>query len=128
MVRRGYALLCVALALVTMPIAAGCFKTKTSIIAPAQPKTFLYVTNSEFLDAVVYVLSGGQRIRLGTANSNRTTTFEIPSHMIFGATSLSFVADPIGGRARQSTGDFVIDPGDEVELHLESGRLLLTKR
>ena len=88
----------------------------------------LRVTNGEFLDAVVYVVNHGQRIRLGVASSNRTTRFEIPKHLVFGATPLSFLVDPIGGNARPSTGDMVIDPGDDLELRLNGGRLLLTKR
>jgi hypothetical protein len=108
--------------------AAACHKPKSSIIAPEQPKTMLHVTNGEFLDAVVYVVNGAQRVRLGVATSNQTTTFEIPSHLIFGATPLSFLAHLIGGNTRPSTGDVVIDPGDDLELRLNAGRVLLTKR
>ena len=88
----------------------------------------LYVTNGEFLDAVVYVVDRGQRVRLGVASSNRTTTFEIPKHLLFAATPLSFVLDPIGAPARPSTGEIMIDPGDELELRLDGGRVVLTKR
>ena len=106
----------------------GCHNSKSSEPAPEQPKTMLHVTNSEFLDAVVYVIDHGQRVRLGIASSNRTTTFEIPKHLLFAATSLSFVLDPIGAPARPSTGEIVIDPGDDLELRLEGGRVVLTKR
>jgi hypothetical protein len=106
----------------------GCQKARSSIIVPEQPKTMLRVTNGEFLDAVVYVVNRGQRVRLGVANANRTTRFEIPKQLVFGATPLSFLVDPIGGNTRPSTGDMVIDPGDDLELRLNGGRLLLTKR
>jgi hypothetical protein len=109
-------------------IVGACHKPKSSIIAPEQPKTYLHVRNGEFLDAVVYLVAGSQRVRLGIASSNRTTTFEIPSHLIFGATSLRFAVDPIGGKARPSTGDVVVDPGDDVEMRLDGGRVVLTKR
>lgn len=119
----------IAVALGMPPLVLGaCHKAKSSIIAPEQPKTFLHVQNGEFLDAVIYVVTGGQRVRLGIANSNRTTTFEIPAHFVFGATPLRFQIDPIGGRARPSTGDLVIDPGDDVEMRLDGGRVVLTKR
>ena len=88
----------------------------------------VHVTNGEFLDAVVYVVERGQRVRLGVASSNRTTTFEIPPHLLFSATELSFFIDPIGAPPRPSTGDVVIDPGDELELRLGGGRVVLTKR
>ena len=108
--------------------AAGCHKSKLSQPAPVQPKTMLHVTNGEFLDAVVYVVERGQRVRLGVASSNRTTTFEIPPHMLFSPTALSFLLDPIGAPARPSTGDVVIDPGDDLELRFSGGRVVLTKR
>lgn len=92
------------------------------------PKTILHVANGEFLDAVVYVVDRGQRVRLGVASSNRTTDFEIPAHLLFAATPLSFVVDPIGAPARPSTGDVVIVPGDDLELRLNGGRAVLTKR
>ena len=107
---------------------SGCHTARPSQPAPEQPKTILHVTNGEFLDAVVYVVEHGQRVRLGVANSNRTTTFEIPKHLVFASTPLSFVLDPIGAPARPSTGEVVIDPGDEVELRLSGGRVVLTKR
>ncbi|HEY2375353.1 MAG TPA: hypothetical protein VGH98_05210 [Gemmatimonadaceae bacterium] len=107
----------------------GCHNGKPSEPVPVQPKTWLHVTNGEFLDAVVYVVvDRGQRVRLGVASSNRTTTFEIPPHLLFSPTSLSFVLDPIGAPARPSTGDVVIDPGDDVELRFSGGRVVLTKR
>jgi hypothetical protein len=92
------------------------------------PKTMLHVANEEFLDAVVYVVDRGQRVRLGVASSNRTTTFEIPQHLLFGATALSFVVDPIGAPPRPSTGDVMIAPGDDLELRLNGNRAVLTKR
>ena len=108
--------------------AGGCHRGGSSQPAPEQPKTFVHVTNGEFLDAVVYVVERGQRVRLGVASSNHTTTFEIPPHMLFSATALSFVLDPIGAPARSSTGDVVIDPGDDLELRFSGGRAVLTKR
>lgn len=117
-----------ALWLSLLAVIGACQKPRSSIIVPEQPKTVLRVTNGEFLDAVIYVVNRGQRVRLGVANANRTTRFEIPKHLLFGATALSFLVDPIGGNSRPSTGDMVIDPGDELELHLNGGRLLLTKR
>lgn len=106
----------------------GCWHGKPSL-APEQPKTMLHVTNSEFLDAAIYVVvNRGQRLRLGVASSNRETTFEIPPHLLFSAVAMSFTIDPIGGPPRPSTGDMVIAAGDEIELRLSGGRAVLTKR
>lgn len=105
-----------------------CHRGKSLQPMPVQPKTMVYVANGEFLDAVVYVVDRGQRVRLGVASSNRTTPFEIPPHLVFAATPLSFIIDPIGASPRPSTGDLVITAGDEIELRLSGGRAVLTKR
>ena len=131
MLRRGYTLprSCVPILLLLALLGAAACRHKSLAPAPEPPpKTILHVANGEFLDAVVYVVDRGQRVRLGVASSNRTTTFEIPPHLLFAATPLSFVVDPIGAPARPSTGDVVIVPGDDLELRLSGGRAVLTKR
>jgi hypothetical protein len=128
MLRRRYALRRFT-ALAFLLLAPEACRHKSLAPAPEPPpKTILHVANGEFLDAVVYVVDRGQRVRLGVASSNRTTNFEIPAHILFAATALSFVADPIGAPARPSTGDVVIVPGDDLELRLSGGRAILTKR
>ncbi|HWC44993.1 MAG TPA: hypothetical protein VG868_02665 [Casimicrobiaceae bacterium] len=131
MLRRRYALrrYTALVFLLVAPLGAEACRHKSLAPAPEPPpKTILHVANGEFLDAVVYVVDRGQRVRLGVASSNRTTNFEIPAHILFAATPLSFVADPIGAPARPSTGDVVIVPGDDLELRLSGGRAILTKR
>ena len=114
-------------ALLTLDV-TGCYGPKSSQPVPEPPKTMLYVTNGEFLDAVVYVVEQGKRVRLGVASSNRTTTFELPPHLVFAPTPMSFLLDPIGAPARPSTGEVVIDPGDEIELRYSGGRVVVSKR
>jgi hypothetical protein len=83
-----------------------------------QPPTSLRVENQSFLDMTIYLLpgSGSQRIRLGIANGNSTTTMRIPSQYVFGATSLRFLADPIGGNRTPISESITVSPGDEVGL------------
>jgi hypothetical protein len=107
---------------------AACRHVRSSQPAPEPAKTFVHVTNGEFLDAVVYVVDRGQNVRLGVASSNRTTSFEIPPHLVFAPRPLSFLIHPIGGTSRPSTGDVVIEPGDDIELRLSGGRVVVTKR
>lgn len=131
MLRRRYALrrFFVLACLLFAPLSVQACRHKSLAPAPEPPpKTIVHVANGEFLDAVVYVVDRGQRVRLGVASSNRTTTFQIPAHLLFAATPLSFVVDPIGAPARPSTGDVVIVPGDDLELRLSGGRAILTKR
>jgi hypothetical protein len=131
MLRRRYALrrFTVLALLLLAPLGVDACRHKSLAPAPEPPpRTFVHVANGEFLDAVVYVVDRGQRVRLGVASSNRTTDFEIPAHLLFAATPLSFVVDPIGAPARPSTGDLVIVPGDDLELRLNGGRAVLMKR
>lgn len=106
----------------------ACKRNRLSQPAEPPPKTVVRVTNTDFLDVVVYVARRGQNVRLGTASSNTTTTFVIPSQLIFGATSLSFLVDPVGSNRRQSTGELLVDAGDELELRVGSGRPQIGKR
>jgi hypothetical protein len=131
MPRRRYSLRRFTLLALLLLAPLGVDACRHKSLAPAPeppPRTFVHVANGEFLDAVVYVVDRGQRVRLGVATSNRTTDFEIPAHLLFAATPLSFVVDPIGAPARPSTGDLVIVPGDDLELRLNGGRAVLMKR
>lgn len=81
-----------------------------------QPQTTLRVENQSFLDMTIYLLAGAQRIRLGTAGGNSTTTLRIPSQYVFGASSLRFLADPIGSNRTPVSEAITVSPGDEVGL------------
>lgn len=81
-----------------------------------QERTVLRVENRSFLDMVIYVLRGGQRLRLGTAPGNSVARFTIPPRLIFGATSLQFVADPVGAAQQPVSESIVVSAGDEVVL------------
>jgi hypothetical protein len=106
----------------------GCSRNRSTRRVDEPPPTVVQVSNNNFLDIVVYVVQRGQRIRLGTATSNRATNFVIPSHVFFGPTPISFVVDPVGSGRVQSTGEIVVDAGEELELRLDGGRLSLTRK
>ncbi|MBV6521550.1 MAG: hypothetical protein MNPFHGCM_01689 [Gemmatimonadaceae bacterium] len=94
---------------------SGCYRGKGSVL-DEQPQTLLTVDNQNFLDFTIYLLAGGQRVRLGTATGNRKTRLIIPAQYIFGATTLQFQADPIGGNRAPVSYPLTVSPGDEVEL------------
>lgn len=123
MVALSFALIGAAPATLT-----GCSRNRSARRVDEPPPTVVEVNNNNFLDIVVYVVQGGQRIRLGTATSNRATNFVIPSHIVFGPTPISFVVDPVGSGRVQSTGEIVVDPGEELELRLDGSRLSLRKK
>lgn len=83
-------------------------------------QTTVRVDNRNFLDMTIYVLSGSQRIRLGTAPGLTTRTFPIPGNLVFGVSTLQFQADPVGGSATPISQEITVTPGDEVTLIIPS--------
>lgn len=84
-------------------------------------KTTLRVENQRFSDMNIFVLSGGQRVRLGLATGSSTTKFTIPSSLVGGLTPLRFLADPVGGRQVPVSEEITVQPGDEVVLRIPPG-------
>ena len=86
-------------------------------LQPVRAATTVRVENRSFENVVVYVLaSSGMRRRLGEVSGTSSMTFEIPRNMIFGATSLRFQVDPIGGSRAPISQDIVVTAGDQVQL------------
>lgn len=81
-----------------------------------QLQTTLRVDNQAFLDMTIYVVQGGQRIRLGNAGGSSTTVLTIPSYLLFGSTTLRFIADPIGAQSLPISSDIQVSKGDQVLL------------
>ena len=109
--RRNFVVAMLGLALV----ACGGSKQQRSAPVP-QPRTSVRVENQGFADMTVYAIRSGQRVRLGIATGSNTTTFTIPANLIFGATPLRFLADPIGGRGTPVSDEITVQPGDQVRL------------
>lgn len=83
---------------------------------PASEKTTLKVENQGFSDMDIFVLSGGQRIRLGLATGNHTTMFTIPPYLAAGLEPLRFIADPVGSNRAPVSDEITVHPGDQVTL------------
>ena len=83
--------------------------------------TYVRISNQSWLDMNVYVLRSSQRIRLGTISANQTQRFQLPQNLIFGATPLRFLADPIGSSRTAQSFEIVVSPGDEVTLTIPPG-------
>ena len=88
--------------------------------APANPQeeTTVRVDNQATLDMNIYVLRGAERIRLGTVTGLSTQILRIPKNIIFGATPLRFLVDPIGSNRTPVSEEIVVAPGDEVTLRI----------
>ncbi|HEY7879092.1 MAG TPA: hypothetical protein VIC55_12740 [Gemmatimonadaceae bacterium] len=84
------------------------------------PATYVNVDNQGFSDMNIYAISGGQRVRLGTAIGSRETRFKLPSYLITTLTQLRFLADPIGGNRLPVSEEITVSPGDVVTLRIPS--------
>jgi hypothetical protein len=82
---------------------------------PEQPTT-LRVDNQSLLDMTIYAIRGSQRVRLGIAGGLRVTTLTIPSSLVFGVTSMRFLADPIGSNRTPISEEITVAAGDEIGL------------
>jgi hypothetical protein len=89
-------------------------------VAPAsngpQPDTYVYVDNQGFTDMDIYVISDGQRIRLGTAVGVRKSKFKLPAFLVGGMQQVRFLARPIAGNRSPVSEQITIEPGEDVTL------------
>lgn len=113
---RIHLLLASALLLAAAPGCASKRTDDTGKPTAERARTTVRVENRSFLDHNVFVLRGGQRIRLGTVTGNSSQTFTIPANLIFGISSLQFLVDPIGGNRQPISNEIRVSEGDEVQL------------
>ena len=95
---------------------AACAYSRTA--ANPQEETTVRVENQASLDMNIYVLRGAERIRLGTVTGLSTQVLKIPKNIIFGATPLRFLADPIGSTHTPVSEEIIVTPGDQVGLRI----------
>jgi hypothetical protein len=86
-----------------------------------QAKTMVSVDNREFSDMSVYVIRGGQRLRLGIASGVGTTVLSIPDYLVQAGNELQFLCDPIGDAREQVSEQMTVYPGDELVLTISMG-------
>lgn len=96
---------------------SGCGPTRPSRPG-GDPVTTLEVDNQNFSDMTVYLVNGGQRVRLGRATGKTRTTMTLPRGVLTFPRELQFQADPMGGRAGSVTNRLWVTPGDRVVLIL----------
>lgn len=54
------------------------------------------VTNNNYLDVVVFAVSGGQAQRLGNVTGNSTASFQLPRVLSVASAGVQLLVDPIG--------------------------------
>ncbi len=92
--------------------------SRTDSEAPTPARTVLQVINRNYYDMNIYLVRYGDRVRLGLATGNSTTTFEFPSQFVQTG-AVQFEATPIGGRGRAFTQQLSVSPGDIVTVQIQ---------
>lgn len=82
----------------------------------ADERTTLQVDNRSFTDMTVYMVNGGQRIRLGLAVGKTVTSLTIPPRVLGASRELQFLADPVGSNRTAVSDRLYVRAGDTVTL------------
>jgi hypothetical protein len=96
-------------------IAAGCSRRRTEPVNP-QAETMLTVENQNFLDMDVFVVRGGQRIRLGMVPGLSSRILSLRPDLVGYGTELQIEVHPIGGRGNPITETISVHPGDVIRV------------
>lgn len=83
-----------------------------------QPRTTLKVENRAYLDMTIYVMRGGERVRLGLATGGASSIFNIPADLVQAGTALRFVADPVGSSRDSVSEEINVRRGDQVVMEI----------
>lgn len=86
-------------------------------VAPDLPP-MVRIENDNTSDMKVYLIRGGQRVRIGTANALGVTTLKLPPTVINGITELRFLLVPIGGNRAEVSEKITVNPGEEIVLRI----------
>lgn len=102
-------------------VLVGCAGKGHDVGATPIPKNIaLRVTNHNFLDVVIYAVCEGQRTRIGVAGGSGYTLMDVPRRLLGPGQEMRLVGDAIGSDERAVTETIVVQPGQFIELQLES--------
>jgi len=95
--------------------AVACHRRAVEPINPLA-ETALSVDNQNFLDMNVYLIRGGQRIRLGTVPGLSKQILMVKPELIGYGTEVRVEVHPIGGRGNPISETISVKPGDVIQL------------
>lgn len=95
--------------------AAACHRPQVGSLNP-QAEVAVTVENQNFLDADVFIVRGGQRIRLGMVPGLSSRVLMVRPELIGYGQDVRFEVHPIGGRGDPLTETISVRPGDVVHL------------
>src|SRR5213595_2286024 len=95
--------------------AAACHR---GAVAPINPRAEVAVTveSQNFLDMGVFLIRGGQRVRLGMVPGLSSHILMVRPELIGYGTEVQFELHPIGGRGNPLSETISVRPGDVIRL------------
>jgi len=96
-------------------VAVACHRGAPAPINP-QAEVAVNVDNQNFADMNVFLIRGGQRIRLGMVPGLSTRILMVRPELIGYGTEVQFELHPIGGRANPVSETISVRPGDVIHL------------
>ncbi|HXL08059.1 MAG TPA: hypothetical protein VN964_14145 [Gemmatimonadales bacterium] len=102
-------------ALLLVLLAGACHRPGA---APLNPRAEVAVTveNQNFLDMDVFLIQGGQRVRLGMVPGLSSRILMVRPELIGYGTEVRFELHPIGGRGNPLSETISVRPGDVIHL------------
>lgn len=108
-----------SLALLITVLAVGACASRADpgpTVGGADEPATVRVDNQAFADMTIYVVAGGQQIRLGTVTGKTAQTLRLNPAVVGLGRELSFRADPVGSNAVASSFSIYVAPGEQVNL------------
>jgi hypothetical protein len=88
---------------------------------PLEPSGFsLILNNRHLLDVNIFLQHDGQPDRIATVTSASSRSIVLPLRMLGHSKTLRIIAEPIGDETRYTTDLLVVQPGQIIELNVES--------
>lgn len=111
----------IALCVVAGFLLHGCARPQSTFNreAPPPPPITLEVINNNWSDMVVYVVRGGQRVRVLTVVSTMAEAIRLPRDLVGPGGEVRVFAHSIGGTGRYLSPTVYASPGATVEVNLE---------
>ena len=80
----------------------------------------LILNNRHLLDVNIFLQHDGQPDRIATVTSASSRSIVLPLRMLGNSKAIRIIAEPIGDETRYTTDILVVQPGQIIELNVES--------
>lgn len=109
------------LALLTLSLSACAGPRQDVDPSPLEPSGFsLILNNRHLLDVNIFLQHDGQPDRIATVTSASTHSIVLPLRMLGQSKTIRIIAEPIGDETRYTTDLLLVQPGQIIELNVES--------